>query len=525
MNQQDSSTYNRVFKILKKFNCGKPFYIEYLCGEIDEAEQDIRDNLAKLRRIRGFPIQNKDGEYSYKEDALGLLSNADLEFIASSIAIHKVNPNYDYISGIHNTFKNLNYGLFALPLREDLKYKEIEGFESYELSYCIANEMAIRNNTIEQKIRKYHYINDLVSKLSFKKLTDGLNKNHIADELIGKYWISVQHSELDYFGNLKSIEYSKDKQNDLFAYNHIPIDSLLNKQSHLNNNEKYKLETYQKIDFGNIFSDRNPDGFKLSQVYTQDKDYYSSIIPDFHRKILDPNLISVPLNFSLPKEELIAYISHIKDSLYPDKQKTDKTKQVLTVTELLHKERYNEQKKSRRYPAKVKASKIADYLYIHDYVRERKKQLRKVFLKKQEEKYAEYLKEYKKINKEFLNKINLQNFNDKIYKEYNRIFKNIKSIELDSKDLIKEKYQETLQFYSTYYTDEVYNIDKTVQTIKLFLTDIDVVNEQKFELFYKISLVLFYLVEGYRYISRELRRVEKLPNYKNENIKKYKKWE
>lgn len=28
--------------------------------------------------------------------------------------MHKVNPNYDYISGIQNTFKNLNYGLFDM---------------------------------------------------------------------------------------------------------------------------------------------------------------------------------------------------------------------------------------------------------------------------------------------------------------------------------------------------------------------------------------------------------------------------
>ena len=86
------------------------------------------------------------------------------------------------------------------------------------------------------------------------------------------------------------------------------------------------------------------------------------------------NKASYYQNFSLPKEELLAYISHIKDSLFPDEQKTDKSKQVLTVSELLNKERYQNHKKSRRYPTKVKASKIADYLYIYDYVNERIKQ-------------------------------------------------------------------------------------------------------------------------------------------------------
>ena len=171
LTKQDLPTYNRIIKILKKFNNNENYYVGNSWEDIDETEQNIRIELAKLKKIRGFPIEKDEGYiYRFVPDFIGLLSEQNIDFIASSIAIHKLNSEFDYITGIKNILKSLNYGLFALPLRADHRYKEIEDFESYELSYCIANEMAIRNNTIENKIRKYHYINDLLSKLSFKKL-------------------------------------------------------------------------------------------------------------------------------------------------------------------------------------------------------------------------------------------------------------------------------------------------------------------------------------------------------------------
>lgn len=219
--KQDLPTYHRTLKILKRLNSGKPFYTAYLSSEINEDEKDIRSDLAKLRKIRGFPLQNINEEYSFKDDFVGLLADGSLELIASSIAIHKLNNDIDYTTTISNILKNLDYGVFALPLRTDLKYKDIENFKAYELSYCIANEMAIRNKTIERQIRKYYYLENLLPELTFTGLTNKIKKNYIADDLKSKYLISVYHCEINYFGKLSSIEYSKDKQNDLFGYNEV----------------------------------------------------------------------------------------------------------------------------------------------------------------------------------------------------------------------------------------------------------------------------------------------------------------
>ena len=89
LTKQDLPTYNRLLKILKRLNSRKPFFTVYLCNEINENEKDIRSDLAKLKKIRGFPLQNINDEYSFKDDFVGLVEDVSLELIASSIATHK----------------------------------------------------------------------------------------------------------------------------------------------------------------------------------------------------------------------------------------------------------------------------------------------------------------------------------------------------------------------------------------------------------------------------------------------------
>ena len=41
-----------------------------------------------------------------------------------------------------------------LPQRDDSNYKEIEEFQDYELTNCIAYEMAIRNTELKKLLKK-----------------------------------------------------------------------------------------------------------------------------------------------------------------------------------------------------------------------------------------------------------------------------------------------------------------------------------------------------------------------------------
>ena len=52
-----------------------------------------------------------------------------------------------------------------LPQRDDLIYKEIEEFQDYELTNCIAYEMAIRNKDAAKKIAILKRINNLKNKI------------------------------------------------------------------------------------------------------------------------------------------------------------------------------------------------------------------------------------------------------------------------------------------------------------------------------------------------------------------------
>ena len=72
LTKQDLPTYHRLLKILKRLNSGKPFFTAYLCNEINEDEKSIRSDLAKLRKIRGFPLQNINDEIAH-QDLLGPL--------------------------------------------------------------------------------------------------------------------------------------------------------------------------------------------------------------------------------------------------------------------------------------------------------------------------------------------------------------------------------------------------------------------------------------------------------------------
>lgn len=519
---QDSNTYNRVTNILERLNSNKPFSINGICKEMNEIEKNIESDIKKLREIEYFPIKNEYDEYSFNSDFIGLLNEAHINIIATSLATHKINPEYDYKLTIQNILRSLKYGIYALPQRKDYKYIEIEHFESYELSYCVANEMAIRNYKIADKIKKFYYKNELKSKLSYKKLVNYLEKNQIVEELKDSYWISVYHTEIDLNGDLRSIEYSKNQNYDPFSYNNYPIDSYLKEFSNFNNNQKHKQEVYDLIDYRNLFSDRNPDGFKFSQETIKDGNYYSSIKPDFHRKILDPNLVSVPLNFSLPKEELIEYISRIKDFLYPDEQKSNNQRQVLTVKELIHKDKYNEHKKSKRFPVKIKAKRIADYLYIYDYVIGRLGQLKNDVLQEQTNKFNTLLEKHKKIQNEFLFQIDLKSFEEKTINKFDLIFKSLNSKDINNKDLLKKQYQETLKLYSIYYIEEQEHVNAS-NIINLFLKDIEIINNERFDLFYKISAIYFYIIEEYKHLKKEIKRIKNLSTFKNKKISERKK--
>lgn len=217
-----------------------------------------------------------------------------------------------------------------LPQRDDLIYKEIEEFEDYELTNCVAYEMAIRI----QELR------ELLNFVILKKILNDIDK---------KVWQEKS--------NLLAVKYHLDVKNVTIYYR-----EKLRKIKNINFNKEKFIFAGELT--GKDFINSN---CMMSIIYTQvnpnNNSFRSRLVNQFSR----PEIILLPsqkfpkfdLNLNLPKEELIAYISKIKDDF-------DKDNSIIkTPLELLGETL--EKSDNKKIPKKPKASVYADWFYIYDY--------------------------------------------------------------------------------------------------------------------------------------------------------------
>jgi hypothetical protein len=294
----------------------------------------------------------------------------------------------------------------TLPQRDDLIYKEIEEFQDYELTNCVAYEMAIRNNKnfekIDNVIRFYEENKDFISYwISEKKEYDeklfltGSEKHHIIIEML----LNIEILPFFEYGDIISFidnriknriyeiikilnnQYKSDEiiikfDNANIIYNDLLSSIIL---SRIIEKEGYKIitELYVEDEHGFIPIDKNDENSDYKQIETIEdfNDFYqledrenieviSKIEPIFKRPKLKINKFKInsiigEIDFSLPKEELIAYISKIKDDF-------DKDNSIIkTPLELLGETL--EKSDNKKTPKKPKASVYADWFYIYDY--------------------------------------------------------------------------------------------------------------------------------------------------------------
>ena len=262
-----------------------------------------------------------------------------------------------------------------LPERDDLIYKEIEEFKDYELTNCIAYEMAIRNEYIVSKIKLFNmfYYED------FKLvLTELKNKYYLSKEII--FEIKYIKREIQGLGLLKDIKdgieklliflqsknllmkfvnydkYIKKEINELSLNELLEYKNFLYFHGYINDN-KYDCSIFEELDLNVVpraFFNEKIDFINNPRI---ENNFYSRpflIVP----KNIDKS-INLNLNLNLQKEELIAYISKIKDEY-------DKDNSIIkTPLELLGETL--EKSDNKKTPKKPKASVYADWFYIYDY--------------------------------------------------------------------------------------------------------------------------------------------------------------
>ncbi len=394
-----------------------------------------------------------------------------------------------------------------LPQRDDLIYKEIEEFQDYELTNCVAYEMMIRDSEYIKKIKntinniyvlnmKLNYFENLYFNYNMghlenkdKELVEIIeSKSNIENEIKGKYLnIGINNEEIEELKFLENLPFLDDNQK-YFLGDSIdfliielnggrgycnPID--IHEDNYTLEEYEQSMQEYHENDYlGKFEIIRQPieddiyDGFKLNSttwlrplknayfecfndlnemnapyflVSTGQYTHHKEIKPYFKRNIIPlkkERQVNLDINFALPKEELISYISKIKDEY-------DKDNSIIkTPLEILGETLENENIDMKNLPKRDIKKIYADMFFIYDYF---------IFQDKKYKNEREKLKNKLKIKIKEINKIweydkldkkeKIEQFSDKYKIEKQRYSK-----EQIIDELIKE-----LKFNKTKVTD------------------------------------------------------------------------
>lgn len=270
-----------------------------------------------------------------------------------------------------------------LPSRSDYKYIE-EEYEVYELTHCIAYDMATRNEEVKSII-------DALTELTLlhKKFTVGSWKYSITFTV--KPWyqevleILTKYEKTDYwFYALKEIG-DTDISYDLILIINRKLELTLEEDYYMVDERKsivpegmeevfngitdyesdLKLDDHMNESLLNGNQYKNgyiiKDGYVVYQG-AYEEDYKLScfkIKPNFKKPVKQFNQTEVSLNISLPKEELVAFVKKIKDD-YDHKESS-----IPNYLEFLGKELDIDPKEYKKMTAK----KWADHLYVYDVLK------------------------------------------------------------------------------------------------------------------------------------------------------------
>jgi len=305
----------------------------------------------------------------------------------------------------------------SLPQRDDAIYKEIESFEEYELTQCVAYEMAIRNEAnlsmIDDVVEYYLKIKDNPNvDLSDENSNEYLELSYSFNDITIIPFIAkeIHYNGLDdltyfndFYENLGCYEDNRINKiiysiiNDVFLLgshhlmrglfndsirvisNDLLGKTFLEKRAYRNGYYVY-TEMNENSEYCHIPLNNNDENCEATKEVSSLKDWKihiengleemlessSRVVENFKRPKLklEYNFESIPskieLDMKKPLNELIAYITHIKEDL-------EKNKDILKAPiELLGEELH----KTNETP-KQKAKRWADMFFVYDYVTKR----------------------------------------------------------------------------------------------------------------------------------------------------------
>jgi hypothetical protein len=250
----------------------------------------------------------------------------------------------------------------GLPKRNKGEYLEIERFQPYELTQCVAYEMGIRNVVIKGLIAELKYFSERKSYL--------INGNQATSHPVSEKYEKYSKLGILHLNELIE-EHEKHLIDEYLLYPHEydneskEISNYLAIRKALNN-------TSEKPEYDYKWNNSDNQGYRIYQgIFTNSKTYdISHVFTNFKRQVKYVNKAEVTLNMALPKDEILAYIEHVLDTLSSSNEK-----QLKSSLELLFGEIFDKAEKTNNFPRKLKASKMADLLFIYDYIKARQKQI------------------------------------------------------------------------------------------------------------------------------------------------------
>ncbi|MBP6714979.1 MAG: hypothetical protein KA157_13645 [Aliarcobacter sp.] len=387
--KERSDLKSRFIELLKKLNNGEQISFE----DVEQNYLDIKEYLEKLDYIDEFPFDRDYSDCIYCFKKLNtdrrIFDKYHIEDIVKIITEFKENENY--ISDIQNIINESK-----LPRRDDEEYTIISSYEPYELTHCISYEMAIRNKdviillnsirhltTLSKKFFEYYmcYGNIIIKEddyLDFEEIVtealELLNHYEIAQKfdikfknyLILDIYSSIMQIitllnmilEEDYYLIYDRKEIVPEGMEDILKEpNHHETDIELNQymDKAIKESIRHAYDTSPRYKDNFTFKD----GYSIYQASYEDSNEYdiNKIFPNFKRPMKQFNQTQVAFNMSLPKDEIISYISKIKDD-YDNKETSYKTLNQLLYEEDTRTEEKLEHNQQNRY---------ADDFFIYDY--------------------------------------------------------------------------------------------------------------------------------------------------------------
>lgn len=209
----------------------------------------------------------------------------------------------------------------GLPKRGRGKYPEIEKFELYELTHCVAYEMAMRNNEVQKIIHELDVLAIEMVQLFGSIDPEKASKIASIGKKTAKLIMTLEDEYYVVYDSEKPI-LSKENYENLTVVNHREPNIEI--ASYFENVYSLQEDEYK---FNGIVND----GFAVIQGAYQDSEGFdvNIIVPNFKKPMRVFNQTQVALNLSLPIEQIKDFIEVIKNHYDQENSSIQNIKQLL----------------------------------------------------------------------------------------------------------------------------------------------------------------------------------------------------